>query len=327
MQEIHTYIHKEKGKTIMKIKKIAAMLLAGIMSVGLCSCASSDNSSAASDNSSAADSAASGADSSAADSAASDADSSAADSTASEGGDWAYIADKGTFVVGITLFEPMNYYDENGELTGFETEFTKAVCEKMGVEPVFQEIEWEQKELELNSKNIDAIWNGLTVTEDRKENMAFSKSYVRNKQVVVINSKNADKYTDIASMAGASCAAESGSAGESAIQADSVLSQNEYIPTSAQKDVLLELKSGTIEVGVIDYVMAIASVGEGTDYSDLMIVDGIELAPEEYAVGLRKGDTETVEKVNSAIDELVADGTLKALAEKYGLGGVYAFDN
>lgn len=318
----------------MKIKKIAAMLLAGIMSVGLCSCASSDNSSAASDNgsaasdiSSAADSAASGADSSAADSAASDADSSAADSTASEGGDWAYIADKGTFVVGITLFEPMNYYDENGELTGFETEFTKAVCEKMGVEPVFQEIEWEQKELELNSKNIDAIWNGLTVTEDRKENMAFSKSYVRNKQVVVINSKNADKYTDIASMAGASCAAESGSAGESAIQSDSVLSQNEYIPTSAQKDVLLELKSGTIEVGVIDYVMAIASVGEGTDYSDLMIVDGIELAPEEYAVGLRKGDTETVEKVNSAIDELVADGTLKALAEKYGLGGVYAFDN
>lgn len=311
----------------MKIKKIAAMLLAGIMSVGLCSCASSDNSSAASDNSSAADSAASGADSSAADTAASDADSSAADSTASEGGDWAYIADKGTFVVGITLFEPMNYYDENGELTGFETEFTKAVCEKMGVEPVFQEIEWEQKELELNSKNIDAIWNGLTVTEDRKENMAFSKSYVRNKQVVVINSKNADKYTDIASMAGASCAAESGSAGESAIQADSVLSQNEYIPTSAQKDVLLELKSGTIEVGVIDYVMAIASVGEGTDYSDLMIVDGIELAPEEYAVGLRKGDTETVEKVNSAIDELVADGTLKELAEKYGLGGVYAFDN
>lgn len=311
----------------MKIKKIAAMLLAGIMSVGLCACSSSDNSSAASDNSSAADSAASGADSSAADSAASDAESSAADSTASEGGDWAYIADKGTFVVGITLFEPMNYYDENGELTGFETEFTKAVCEKMGVEPVFQEIEWEQKELELNSKNIDAIWNGLTVTEDRKENMAFSKSYVRNKQVVVINSKNADKYTDIASMAGASCAAESGSAGESAIQADSVLSQNEYIPTSAQKDVLLELKSGTIEVGVIDYVMAIASVGEGTDYSDLMIVDGIELAPEEYAVGLRKGDTETVEKVNSAIDELVADGTLKALAEKYGLGGVYAFDN
>lgn len=288
----------------MKIKRIAAMLLAGIMSVGLCSCASNNS---GSDNSGAAE---------------------AKTAEASADGDWAYIADKGTFVAGITLFEPMNYYDENGELTGFETEFTKAVCAKLGVEPVFQEIEWEQKELELNSKNIDAIWNGLTVTEDRRENMAFSKSYVRNKQVVIINSKNADKYTDIASMAGASCAAESGSAGESTIKGDSVLSQNDYVPVSAQKDVLLELKSGTIEIGVIDYVMAIASVGEGTDYSDLMIVDCIENSPvEEYAIGLRKGDTETVEKINGAIDELVADGTLKALADKYGLGGVYAFDN
>ncbi len=312
----------------MKIKRIAAILLAGIMSVGLCSCSSGNSSVADSasgaDSSSAAESKTT-AEASAAESKTGEA-SSAADDTSSEGGDWQYIADKGTFVIGITLFEPMNYY-ENGELTGFETEFAKAACEKLGVEPVFQEIEWEQKELELNSKNIDAIWNGLTVTEDRKENMAFSTSYVRNKQVVLINSKNADKYTDLASMAGASCAAESGSAGEAAIQSDSVLSQNDYVAASAQKDVLLELKSGTVDVGVIDYVMAIASVGEGTDYSDLMIVDGIELTPEEYAIGMRKGDTETVAKINGAIDELVADGTLKALAEKYGLADVYAFDN
>ena len=118
----------------MKIKKIAALLLAGIMSVGLCSCASS-NTSSAPESSSAAES---NADSSAADS---------TDSTASEGGDWQYIADKGNFVAGITLFEPMNYYDENGELTGFETEFTKAVCEKLGVEAKFQEIEWDKKEI------------------------------------------------------------------------------------------------------------------------------------------------------------------------------------
>ena len=298
----------------MKIKRIAALLLAGIMSVGLCSCASS-NTSSASESSSAADS---NADSSAADS---------TDSTASEGGDWQYIADKGNFVAGITLFEPMNYYDENGELTGFETEFTKAVCEKLGVEAKFQEIEWDKKEIELNAKTIDAIWNGLTVTEERKENMGFSKSYVRNKQVVVIKADNKDKYTDEASMAGASCAAESGSAGQTAIETSSVLSQNEFVGASAQKDVLLEVKAGTVELGVLDYVMAKASIGEGTDYSDLMIVEGVELAPEEYAIGMRKGDTETIEKVNGAIDELVADGTLKALAEKYGLADVYAFDN
>lgn len=298
----------------MKIKRIAALLLAGIMSVGLCSCASS-NTSSASESSSAAES---NADSSAADS---------TDSTASEGGDWQYIADKGNFVAGITLFEPMNYYDENGELTGFETEFTKAVCEKLGVEAKFQEIEWDKKEIELNAKTIDAIWNGLTVTEERKENMGFSKSYVRNKQVVVIKADNKDKYTDEASMAGASCAAESGSAGQTAIETSSVLSQNEFVGASAQKDVLLEVKAGTVELGVLDYVMAKASIGEGTDYSNLMIVEGVELAPEEYAIGMRKGDTETIEKVNGAIDELVADGTLKALAEKYGLADVYAFDN
>ncbi len=298
----------------MKIKRIAALLLAGIMSVGLCSCASS-NTSSAPESSSAAES---NADSSAADS---------TDSTASEGGDWQYIADKGNFVAGITLFEPMNYYDENGELTGFETEFTKAVCEKLGVEAKFQEIEWDKKEIELNAKTIDAIWNGLTVTEERKENMGFSKSYVRNKQVVVIKADNKDKYTDEASMAGASCAAESGSAGQTAIETSAVLSQNEFVGASAQKDVLLEVKAGTVELGVLDYVMAKASIGEGTDYSDLMIVEGVELAPEEYAIGMRKGDTETIEKVNGAIDELVADGTLKALAEKYGLADVYAFDN
>lgn len=298
----------------MKIKRIAALLLAGIMSVGLCSCASS-NTSSASESSSAAES---NADGSAADS---------TDSTASEGGDWQYIADKGNFVAGITLFEPMNYYDENGELTGFETEFTKAVCEKLAVEAKFQEIEWDKKEIELNAKTIDAIWNGLTVTEERKENMGFSKSYVRNKQVVVIKADNKDKYTDEASMAGASCAAESGSAGQTAIETSSVLSQNEFVGASAQKDVLLEVKAGTVELGVLDYVMAKASIGEGTDYSDLMIVEGVELAPEEYAIGMRKGDTETIEKVNGAIDELVADGTLKALAEKYGLADVYAFDN
>ncbi len=298
----------------MKIKRIAALLLAGIMSVGLCSCASS-NTSSASESSSAAES---NADSSAANS---------TNSTASEGGDWQYITDKGNFVAGITLFEPMNYYDENGELTGFETEFTKAVCEKLGVEAKFQEIEWDKKEIELNAKTIDAIWNGLTVTEERKENMGFSKSYVRNKQVVVIKADNKDKYTDEASMAGASCAAESGSAGQTAIETSSVLSQNEFVGASAQKDVLLEVKAGTVELGVLDYVMAKASIGEGTDYSDLMIVEGVELAPEEYAIGMRKGDTETIEKVNGAIDELVADGTLKALAEKYGLADVYAFDN
>lgn len=239
--------------------------------------------------------------------------------------DWAYIEDKGELVIGITLFEPMNYYDENGELTGFETEFAEAVCAKLGVTPKFQVIDWEQKETELKSRTIDVIWNGLTITEDRKENMAFSTAYVSNKQVVITKASNLEKYATVEGMAGASVAAENGSAGESAIQANSVLSQNAYTPVSAQKDVLLEVKAGTSELGVIDLVMALASVKEGTDYADLAIVENVELTAEEYAIGLRLEDTEFLAKLNAAIDEMVQDGSLLALAEKYGLADVYAF--
>ncbi len=239
--------------------------------------------------------------------------------------DWEYIEEKGTLTVGITLFEPMNYYDENGELTGFETEFTKAVCEKLGVEPDFQEIDWNKKIVELKSKTIDVIWNGMTVKDEFKSEINFSTPYVRNKQVVVIKADNAEKYADLASMANASIAAETGSAGQTAIESNETLSSNKFVGCGAQKDVLLEVKSNTVDIGVIDYVMAKAMVGEGTDYADLMIVESVELAPEEYAIGIRLEDTELLAKINTAIDELVADGTLLALAEKYDLADVYAF--
>ncbi len=242
----------------------------------------------------------------------------------SEAEGWKYIEEKGEMIVGITYFEPMNYLDESGELTGFETEFTKVVCEKLGVTPKFQVIDWNNKVFELDAKTIDVIWNGMTVNDELAEKIIFSTPYIRNKQVVVIKKDNASKYTDIASMANASVTAEIGSAGETAVLSDETLSKS-YNGSAAQKDVLMEIKAGTTEIGVIDYVMAKASVGEGTDYSDLMIVESINLAPEEYAVGFRKADTDVQAKVNAAIDELVKDGTLKALAEKYDLADVYAF--
>lgn len=270
------------------------------MAFGLCSCGGTDSSSA--DNAGGNDTAAS------------------SDSSS----DWNYISGKGTLVVGITYYEPMNYLDENGELTGFETEFTKAVCEKLGVTPEFQVIEWSKKELELQSRTIDAIWNGMTVIEEKRDQMAFSTRYIKNKQVVITKAENADKYTDTASMAGTSIAFEGGSAGETAITSDDTLKDCKLINCEAQKDALMEVKAGTADLGVIDYVMALASVGEGTDYSDIQIIESVELTPEEYAVGLRLEDTETLAKINGAIDELAKDGTLKALAEKYGLSDVYA---
>jgi len=239
--------------------------------------------------------------------------------------DWDYISNNGEMVIGITLYEPMNYYDENGELTGFDTEFAKAVCEELGIEPVFQVIEWEQKETELKSKTIDCIWNGLTVTEDRKENMAFSEPYVDNKQVLIIKKDNADKYSTLEGLVNIDIGAESGSAGEEAIKENETLAQDNYIACSAQKDVLMEVKAGTVEAGVIDYVMASSSIKEGTDYSDLMIVEDIELQPEQYAIGFRLEDTETLAKVNEAMEKLADEGKLQELAEKYDMTDVLAF--
>lgn len=250
---------------------------------------------------------------------------SAAGCSGSDKKDWEYISDKGELVIGITLYEPMNYYDSNNVLTGFDTEFAQQVCEKLGVNPKFQVIEWEQKESELKSRTIDCIWNGLTVTEERKENMAFSDPYVDNRQVLIIKKDNAEKYAQESDLANIKVAAESGSAGQSAIEENATLSTDEFIGCSAQKDVLMEVKAGTVDAGVIDYVMATASIKDDTDYSDLMIVDAVELAPEQYAIGLRLEDTETLAKINEAVKQLADEGKLQSLAEQYGLSDVLAY--
>jgi len=240
-------------------------------------------------------------------------------SCANDPGDFDYIQKKGTMVIGYTLYPPMNYKDEGGELIGFDTEFAKLVCAELGVEPVFQLINWETKETELNAKNLDAIWNGFTVDEDRKQHFAFSTSYITNKQIVVIKKSNADKYKDLASLAGASCAAEKDSAGEKAIKSTPTIKSNTYVGSEKQTDVLMEVKSGTCEFGVVDYIMVKTMFTEGGDYSDLMYVESIELPPEEYAIGFRLGCTETVAKVNAAIEKLAKDGKLSELAAKYEL--------
>ncbi len=234
--------------------------------------------------------------------------------------DWDYIADKGELVIGITYFRPMNYM-ENGELVGFETEFAKAVCEKLGVTAKFQEIDWDSKVTELNSKTIDCIWNGMTATDELKNQINFSSAYMNNSQVAVIRKADAAKYKDLASMSGAKVVAEAGSAGEIAVKADAGLSKS-YLPVKDQGTSLMEVKSKTADIAIIDAVTAAGSIGEGTDYDDLMIVDVISSADSEvYAVGIRKSDTELTAKINAAIKELYDDGTLAKLADKYNLSG------
>ncbi len=103
--------------------------------------------------------------------------------------DWEYIKNKGTLVIGITYFAPMNYIDDDGNLVGFETEFAKAVCEKLGLKAEFQKIDWGTKEAELAAKSIDCIWNGMTITDERAEQMSISIPYMSNKQVKVVKAK------------------------------------------------------------------------------------------------------------------------------------------
>lgn len=230
--------------------------------------------------------------------------------------DYEAIKEKGYFVCGITLYEPMNYANDDGEMTGFDTEFAQAVAAKMGLKAKFQVIAWDDKFIELDGKSIDCIWNGFTVNEERKGQVDFTKSYLNNTQCVVVKASNLASLNSEAAVEGKKAAAEAGSAGEGAAKA---LTKDNAKVTSvaAQSNALTEVKSGTVDFAVIDVIMANSMVGKG-DYSDLAIATGIQLEAEEYAIGFRKGSDMT-EKVNAVIDELIADGTLQTLAEKYGL--------
>lgn len=233
--------------------------------------------------------------------------------------DLAYIEEKGEMVIGITYFEPMNYKDANGELTGFETEFAKAVCEKMGVKATFQKIDWDSKEVELNSKTIDCIWNGMTITDERKENMDISIPYMENKQVMVTKAENVDKFKTADDLKGATIVAEKKSAGEDVATTDEFFKQGTYVSVDSQAKALLEVKSGTADVAVIDYVMSIGTISNGTDYSDLKVVEGQSFAEEQYGIAFRKNSPETTLKVNEAILDLANEGTLDEIASKYQL--------
>lgn len=276
----------------MKLKRIASAFLAGALALSLAACGGSASTSAAAS-----------------------ASGSAAGSTSSAAGsDLDYIKGKGKMVIGYTVYEPMNYTDADGNFTGFDTELATAVCEKLGVEPDFVEINWDTKIVELDAKSIDCIWNGMTLTDEIQANAACTKAYAKNAQVVVMKS-DAD-YSSTADLVGKTVVAEAGSAGESAIQDDESLSQADYVSKSVQTDCLMEVAAGTADAAVLDLTLATAMIGEGTDYANLAIKD--ELNAEEYGVAFRKG-SDVAEAVNAAFDELKADGTMQKLADKYSL--------
>lgn len=277
------------------MKKLISLLLAAGMAVSLAACGGT----AATSESAAAESTAD---------AASTAEAADAES------DLAYIKEKGKMTIGYTVYAPMNYTDENGEFVGFDTELATAVCEQLGVEPEFVEINWDTKIVELDAKSIDCIWNGMTLTDDIMANTACTEAYAKNAQVVVM--KAGSGYTSTADLVGKTVVAEAGSAGETTIQEDENLAQADYISKGVQTDCLMEVAAGTADAAVLDLTLASAMIGEGTDYADLEIVD--ELNAEEYGVAFRQG-SDAAAAVNDAFAALKADDTMQALADKYGL--------
>ena len=287
------------------MKKLVALMLVGAMTAAMMTgCGSSADTSASTD---------AAAEDTAADAEATeDTAEAAADTAADAKSDLAYVKEKGTLVVGITEFEPMDYKDENGEWIGFDADMAKAFAESLGVTAEFQVIDWDNKILELEGKTIDCVWNGMTLTDEVTSAMECTDAYLNNAQVVVVPADVADQYQDEESLKDLSFAVEAGSAGEAEVSA---LGLN-YTPVSSQADALMEVASKSSDAAVIDSLMAGAMIGEETGYADLTYTIGLN--SEEYGVGFRKG-SDLAAALNDYFTTSLEDGSMEKVAETYGV--------
>ena len=227
--------------------------------------------------------------------------------------DLEYVKGKGTLVVGITEFEPMDYQDASGQWIGFDADLAKAFAGSLGVEAEFQLIDWDSKVMELEGKTLDVVWNGMTLTDDVKAAMACSNPYFNNAQVVIVKKDKADDYQTVESLEGLQFAAENGSAGQAEVEKLG----NDCTATQDQATALLEVQSGTADAAVIDYLMAVAMTGEGTSYADLTYT--VSLNDEQYGVGFRKG-SDLAAALNEFFKTSYADGTMQQIADTYKIG-------
>ena len=281
------------------MKKLVALMLVGAMTAAMVTgCGSSTDTSASAD--------------AAEDTTAEATEDTAADTAADAKSDLAYVKEKGTLVVGITEFEPMDYKDENGEWIGFDADMAKAFAESLGVTAEFQVIDWDNKILELDGKTIDCVWNGMTLTDEVTSSMECTNAYLNNAQVVVVPADVADQYQDEESLKDLSFAVEAGSAGEAEVSA---LGLN-YTPVSSQADALMEVASKSSDAAVIDSLMAGAMIGEGTGYAVLTYTIGLN--SEEYGVGFRKG-SDLAAALNDYFTTSLEDGSMEKVAETYGV--------
>ena len=234
-------------------------------------------------------------------------------------------ATKKTVVVGYTIYEPMNYLDANGKLVGYDTELAEAVFGALGYEVIFQEIDWSSKYTDLNSNTIDCVWNGFTAnTSDddgvlRSDKVDFSYNYMENRQVIIAKADSG--ITSAADLAGKIAAVESGSAGESYAATFEGVTVKGFLK---QTDCLFEVNAGTADFAVLDAQLAKSYCGKG-DYEGLTSLEDLSSDVEYYAIGFKTGSALTAQ-VNAQLEALAADGTIAALAEKYGVSNTAITD-
>ena len=226
--------------------------------------------------------------------------------------------DKDELVIGLDdTFVPMGFKDESGELCGFDVELAKAVGEKLNKKIKFQAIDWSMKETELSGENIDLIWNGYSINDERKEKVEFSKAYLNNTQIIVtladsnINSK--------ADLKGKKVGAQNQSTAVDAVEAEKnvmdTFDGGKLVTFEDNNQALMDLEAGRLDAIVVDEILARYYIKQRGEEKYKILTENF--GDEQYGVGIRKGDTDFVEAFNKALDEVIADGTAGEISKKW----------
>jgi len=223
---------------------------------------------------------------------------------------------EGTFVLGLDdSFPPMGFRDENHEIVGYDVDLAKEVCRRLGLQLKLQPIDWNAKEMELNTGNIDCIWNGFTITDERKQAMTFTPPYLRNAQVLVVRVDSGIETLE--DLAGKKVATQAGSSGKEAIDDTPEFKDSlaEVVEVKDYLTALMDLEAKGVDAVVMDLIVANDCIRRSGKSGFAVLEE--TLAAEEYGIGFRKGDTALMEKVWETLEEMAADGTVAQIDEQW----------
>lgn len=229
-----------------------------------------------------------------------------------------------TIVIGLDdEFPPMGFRDENNEIVGFDIDLAKAVGEKLGVEVQFQPIDWNAKEIELESGKVDALWNGLTITDERKESMDFTDPYIENKQIIVV--KNDSEIQSKADLDGKVVGIQDGSSAVDAVNADELASAIELSTYDTNILALADLDIGRVDAVVADEIVLRYYLAHNDN--DFRVIEDGDFGDEVYGVAVKKGNTELLTAIQAALDEMDADGTAAEISTNWFDEDIYVHKN